>query len=109
MRAVPSVGSRIPHNIRIIVVFREPLGPRNPKIDPFPTENETWSTAVNVPKRFVSPSTSIIGSTPFSAIVVGESFVLSVFIRELNQLISHWENRHRLPFRRASDRRRWAG
>src|SRR5581483_629584 len=37
MRAVPSVGSRIPHSIRITVVFPEPFGPRNPKIDPFPT------------------------------------------------------------------------
>src|SRR5438034_8848243 len=60
--AVPSVGCRIPHSIRITVVFPEPFGPRKPKIDPFPTVNEIWSTAVKVPKRFVSPSTSIIGS-----------------------------------------------
>src|SRR5437773_10714038 len=62
IRAVPSLDSRIPHSIRIKVVFPEPFGPRKPKIDPFPTVNETWSTAVNVPKRFVSLSTSIIGS-----------------------------------------------
>src|SRR5712671_6641387 len=62
IRAVPLLGCRIPHNIRITVVFPEPFGPRKPKIDPFPTVNEIWSTAVKAPKRFVSPSTSIIGS-----------------------------------------------
>src|SRR5881392_2044206 len=62
IRAVPSVGCRIPHSIRITVVFPEPFGPRKPKIDPFPTVNETRSTAVKAPKRFVSPFTSIIGS-----------------------------------------------
>jgi hypothetical protein len=45
-----------------MVVLPEPFGPRKPKIYPFPTVNEIWSTAVKVPKRFVSPSTSIIGS-----------------------------------------------
>src|SRR5207248_8606526 len=62
IRAVPSVGCRIPHSIRITVVFPEPFGPRKPKIDPFPTVNETWSTAVKAPKRFVTRFTSIIGS-----------------------------------------------
>src|SRR5205085_3749850 len=62
MRAVPSVGSRIPQSIRITVDLPEPFGPRKPKIDPLPTLNETWSTAVNVPKRFVRPSHSIIVS-----------------------------------------------
>src|SRR5207302_473528 len=38
----------------------EPFGPRNPKIDSLPTLNVTWSTAVNVPKRLVKPSHSII-------------------------------------------------
>src|SRR5947207_15490415 len=60
--AVPSVGCRIPQSIRITVVFPEPFGPRKPKIDPFPTVNEIWSTAVKVPKRFVSRFTLIIGS-----------------------------------------------
>src|ERR1700676_285188 len=62
IRAVPSVGSSIPQSIRMTVDLPEPLGPRNPKMEPLPTENETWSTAVNVPKRFVSPSHSIISS-----------------------------------------------
>src|SRR5205807_3438629 len=62
MRAVPSVGSRIPQSIRITVDLPEPFGPRNPKIDPLPTLNETWSTAVNVPKRLVRPSHSFIAS-----------------------------------------------
>src|SRR5947208_3521951 len=62
MRAVPSFGSRIPQSIRITVDFPEPFGPRNPKIDPLPTLNETSSTAVKVPKRLVKPSHSIIAS-----------------------------------------------
>src|SRR4029453_4212079 len=62
IRAVPSLGSRIPHSIRITVDLPEPFGPRKPKMDPFPTENETWPTAVNVPKRFARPSHPIIGS-----------------------------------------------
>src|ERR1051326_5425008 len=62
IRAVPSVGSRIPHNIRITVDLPDPFGPRNPKIEPFPTANDTWSTAVNVPNRFVRPSHWIIDS-----------------------------------------------
>src|SRR5205085_10265979 len=62
MRAVPSLGSRIPQSIRITVDFPEPFGPRNPKIDPLPTLNETSSTAVKVPKRLVKPSHSIIAS-----------------------------------------------
>src|ERR1700680_1281077 len=60
--AMPSVGSRMPQSIRMTVDLPDPFGPRNPKIDPCPTEKLTWSTAVNVPKRFVSPSHSIIKS-----------------------------------------------
>src|SRR6266496_1555250 len=89
IRAVPSLGSRIPHSIRIKVVFPEPFGPRKPKIDPFPTENETWSTAVNVPKRFVSLSTSIIGSGLFRSGWTSMSFAFiracwSFHIRKIN-------------------------
>src|ERR1051325_6328267 len=62
IRAVPSLGSRIPHNIRITVDLPEPLGPRNPKIDPLSTPKVTRSTAVKCPNRFVSPSRSIIRS-----------------------------------------------
>src|SRR5438270_8789361 len=62
MRAVPSLGSRIPQSIRITVDFPEPFGPRNPKIDPLPTLNVTRSTAVNVPNRLVKPSHSIIAA-----------------------------------------------
>jgi len=36
--ARPSVGSRMPHNIRITVDLPEPFGPRNPKMEPLLTE-----------------------------------------------------------------------
>src|SRR5215467_9211557 len=114
IRAVPSVGSKIPHSIRIKVVLPEPFGPRKPKIDPFPTVNETWSTAVKVPKRFVNLSTSIIGSDidresgnqegcPVK--LLDSCFQIYSFAC---RLISHLENKHPPPFRLASDRRRWA-
>jgi hypothetical protein len=52
----------MPQSIRMTVDLPDPFGPRNPKIDPRAIEKLTWSTAVNVPKRFVSPSHSIIKS-----------------------------------------------
>ena len=71
----------------IMVVFPEPFGPRNPKIDPFPTENETRSTAVNGPKRFVSLSTSIIGSLTFST---GLTEVFSVSCALIRRYSTHF-------------------
>ena len=41
-------------SILIVVVFPAPFGPRKPKISPSRTRKETASTAVNVPKHFVS-------------------------------------------------------
>ena len=58
-QALPSVGWLKPVSIRIAVVLPAPLAPRKPKISPWRTLKEIWSTAVNVPKRLVSPSTSI--------------------------------------------------
>src|SRR5215831_16499037 len=136
IRAVPSVGCRIPHNIRITVVFPEPLGPRNPKIDPFPTVNERGSTAVKAPKRLVNPSTSIIGSgietsdqqraaggtrcpqrvargpshrlrdKPIHVLL--DSCVTAFLIHCFEFFISPSENKRQPPFRRANDRRRSA-
>ena len=39
--AVPEVGFSSPHSIRIVVDLPAPLLPRNPKISPTPTVNET--------------------------------------------------------------------
>src|ERR1035437_7804796 len=47
--ALPEVGVKSPHNMRMAVDFPAPLGPRKPKISPFSTASETWSTATNEP------------------------------------------------------------
>ena len=41
----------------MIVVLPAPLGPISPATVPVGTLNETWSTAVREPNRFVRPST----------------------------------------------------
>src|SRR4051794_28202641 len=43
---VPDVGSMRPSNMRMVVVFPDPLGPRNPKMDPVGTSE---------PPRFAAP------------------------------------------------------
>src|SRR5215208_3265287 len=55
----PATGSCNPHRTRMKVVFPAPLGPRKPKISPAPIDKETLSTAVNEPKRQVTPSALI--------------------------------------------------
>ena len=45
--------------MRMAVVFPAPFAPRNPKISPFDTLKEMWSTAVNEPKRFTRSFTSM--------------------------------------------------
>src|SRR5208282_1474972 len=62
MRPVPSLGSRMPHNMRMTVDFPEPFGPRNPKMDRFWTEKLTWSTAVKLPNLLVRLSHWIMTS-----------------------------------------------
>jgi hypothetical protein len=58
--AVPAVGGIKHVNMRIVVVFPAPLGPRNPTIVPFCTSKETWSTAVCRAYLFVKSVTVII-------------------------------------------------
>src|SRR5262249_41259531 len=48
-KASPEVGRSRPQRIRIVVDFPAPLGPRNPKISPRSTVNETWLTATKLP------------------------------------------------------------
>src|SRR6266487_3666493 len=67
--AVPDEGRNNPQSIRIVVDFPAPLLPRNPKISPFLTSNDTSSTATNAPNRRVRCLTSIAIDTlsfPFS-------------------------------------------
>ncbi len=59
MRAVPEVGVTKPASIRMVVDFPAPFGPRKPSTSPLLTVNETWSTAVKPPNRFVKPSISM--------------------------------------------------
>src|SRR5436309_4701068 len=55
--AVPAVGLRSPHSMRMVVVFPEPLGPRMPKISRVPMSKVTPSTALTAPKCLTRPST----------------------------------------------------
>src|SRR5436853_4611366 len=59
--AYPSVGRSSVQSIPMVVDLPAPFGPRKPNTSPVPTSNETPSTAVNVPKRLVSLSTTIAG------------------------------------------------
>ena len=56
-RIDPALGASAPDSTLKIVLLPEPLGPISPRISPWVTENETLLTAVNPPKRRVSPST----------------------------------------------------
>src|SRR5208283_3909789 len=62
MRPMPSLGSRMPHNMRMTVDFPEPFGPRNPKMERFWTEKLTRSTAVKLPNLLVRLSHWIMTS-----------------------------------------------
>ena len=61
-RAVPAhlagVASRMPRQIRMVVVLPAPLAPRKPKIAPRGTLNSIPSSAVTCPKRLVTRSIS---------------------------------------------------
>ena len=63
--AVPEVGFRRPQSMRMVVDLPAPLLPRKPKISPWCTSNDTWSTATNLPNRRVRLLTTIasIGAT----------------------------------------------
>ncbi|GAA1612554.1 hypothetical protein GCM10009789_78500 [Kribbella sancticallisti] len=54
-----------PSNIRMVVVFPDPLGPRNPKTLPAGTSRSIASTATCPPRnRFVNPRVTTGNSTP---------------------------------------------
>src|SRR5579859_188140 len=58
--AVPDVGGMKHVNMRMVVVFPAPFGPRKPTIWPFSIEKEMWSTAVLRAYLFVRSLTVII-------------------------------------------------
>src|SRR5262245_59122896 len=58
--AVPELGQRKQVNMRMVVVFPAPFGPRNPTISPFLTSKEMLSTARFREYLFVSSLTLII-------------------------------------------------
>ena len=60
--AVPSLAGSRPVSIFITVDLPQPFEPRKPKISPRSMRKLTWSTAVKLPKRRVSPSASIAGT-----------------------------------------------
>src|SRR5471030_2799926 len=62
-RARPEVGVSSPHRMRMAVDFPAPFGPRNPKISPFFTCSERWSTATNAPNAFTRSSISTASGT----------------------------------------------
>ena len=52
---VPEVGRMMSSSMRIVVVLPAPLGPRKPNTSPRSISRSRSATAVNSPKRFVSP------------------------------------------------------
>ncbi len=57
-RIDPSLGASVPAIRLKVVLLPDPLGPIRPRISPWPSVNETFWTAVNPPKRRVSPRTA---------------------------------------------------
>src|SRR5271157_5926113 len=74
MNASPSLGKIRSVNIFRVVVFPAPFGPKNPTHFAPSTFRFRWSRAVNEPKRFVSPTASILGVivTDRREVVVGK-------------------------------------
>ncbi len=60
MRISPEVGNRNPAIIMSVVVFPEPLGPRNVINSPFLISRQTLSTATKVPNFFIRLSKWIV-------------------------------------------------
>ena len=54
-RSTPSVTGETQPIMRMVELLPAPLGPRKPKASPRRTSKSTASTAVNDPKRLVSP------------------------------------------------------
>src|ERR1700719_1399647 len=68
-QALPSLSGSRPVSILITVVLPLPLGPRKPKISPFPTRKLTPSTATKSPKRrtrFLAEMEASAGCCPLS-------------------------------------------
>src|SRR5882762_7566566 len=59
----PELGASKPVSILMVVDFPAPLGPRNPKNCPGATRRFTSRTATNSPKRRVSPSVAMAGTS----------------------------------------------
>src|SRR5690348_8027918 len=57
-RIEPSLGLSEPEMRLNVVLLPDPLGPMSPRISPSRTSKETWLTARNPSKRFVSPETA---------------------------------------------------
>ena len=68
--ARPLVGGARPSSIRSVVVLPAPFGPRKPVTVPASSSNERPSTAVSLPKRFVSDSAATTAGT--AGTLVGE-------------------------------------
>src|SRR5579871_4701732 len=63
MRRVPDVTGETAATMRMVELLPAPLGPRNPNDSPRSMEKSMPSTAVNAPKRFVSPRAKTRGSS----------------------------------------------
>src|SRR3984893_13080983 len=59
IRMSPESGAVMAMIMRRVVVLPAPFGPRSPNIEPFGTCRERPSTALNRPKAFVTPASSI--------------------------------------------------
>ena len=64
--------------IRIVVVFPEPFGPSSPQMLPRGTSKSKPSTAVCLPKRFVTPCKRIAKSFSFISFATIRGEVLGV-------------------------------
>ena len=65
--AEPAEGSRMPHSIRMVVVFPEPFGPSSPNTSPRSMRSVSSRTAVTGPKRRVRPRVSTPGGLTAAA------------------------------------------
>src|SRR5690606_32360642 len=65
-RTDPSVGANSPAMTLNVVLLPEPLGPIRPRISPSASSKERFLTAVNPPKRLVSPCTESTQARPAS-------------------------------------------
>src|SRR3954452_21527098 len=71
MVAVPAVGTVSPSSARMLVVFPEPVGPRNAVIRPGRTSTERSSTAVRVRYRFVREVKEMATGAPCGSVGAG--------------------------------------